>query len=409
MNVFCKGDSTLASRTNLFGIIFQDCNGIGADNITIWFAIGDGIRCTGADSMSHFSKIDCQSCGSLASTDSISAPSSTYTSQVQTGSANSASQTSVLTVGSVPQELMDYLDTSVDGSTVRNAYIRIGGTLHAVLSYTNSTTITVWPWVDSATVNGTTIYYLFGAGFFSTGGDTSNFSIVNLSVSACGLGYACNSLYPATISSFTSQACGIAALIGYRTSGASLGFSIQSGYFETNHFDMVVASQAFCNFSILDNVAIDIAKCYRLYSADAAGIRQVTQLDESGIKADSGFTYNGVRRQHRASNGTIYMYAPEDVYAVGSTLSLTISDDSAYYDIFSRHAIKVHWYANTNGMTPTGSMTFIPPTGGTINGKAVDATQVFNTASGPQTFIVSRKDALTYFIESIAPSTVTKA
>jgi len=217
-------------------------------------------------------------------------------------------------------------------------------------------------------------------------------------------------LYPPRVGTAILQACSIGLLQGGAITSSSEELMIGKLYIELNDDDIVMSSQATSKpLTITQIISPNYAKIKQLWSNNGAGVQVQTQLTEF-VLGDNGRIYTSQNGYQIASSNqqSCRIYEPDPVVIVNNNASLLIVDDDDIYDVFGRRVKFVYWLANTNGMTPTGSMTFTPPTGGTINGKAVDATQVFNTASGPQMFIISRSASLTYFIESVSPSTVTK-
>ena len=401
------GSTTFSTRTNMTGLIVSNSSKVHFEHVMVYYTIADAIRLTGTTSQPSIDYIETAYCGSASQGASIAAPSTSLSSQVQNGSANSASQRSVLTLAAVPQTLKDYFDASLDTSSVRAAYLQIGGRCHWIESYSGST-VTVWPWVDTASV-GSAVEFLFGAGVFATGGDTSVAGISYHTATGCGVAYAGYSLYPASYGSLVTQNCGIALGIGYSTSSASVGFNADRVYFESNELDIVQGTQANCPISIAQTTALSLSKCQRLYSATSAGVRQSEHLGQINIGLDDGRAYTDATRYHQVGTSrNLNIWEPEDFYIQGNTVDFQIVDDAEYLTLFGRKARKVIWYGHANGLTPTGSITFTPPSGATLNGAAADTAQVYNTASGPQEFLVAREDANTWYVEAMAAATITK-
>lgn len=400
-----NGGATFTNRNNMYGLLINDTARSKLDNIVVQYTIGDGIRVTGSSTLTDFGSLGTLQCGSTG-TGSAGAPTSTITAENQTGSVNSAGQRHELTMASVPQQLKDYLDDTVaDSSSVKAAYISIEGSCHFVFSYSGDT-LTVWPWYDAATAVGRTVNFIFGAGLFATGGDVSVLNIGSHDQKLCGVGYAGYSLYPAVFRSAVSQSCGIALMLGFSTSSSANNFSAQYYYFESNLFDIVQGSQADCPTQIEQTTALNLSKCQRLWSANASGTRVNSFLGSTGITGFEGKKYRDVLRLQATSSAfTMDFFQPDPVHIIANTSTVTIADNQDYYDLFGRRANKVYWSTYANGMAPTGSMTFTPPSGGSINGKAADATQVFNAATGPAEFLIIRQNATTWFIEDLTGNT----
>lgn len=407
--IYGAGGSTYANRTNLFGVIFHNCSKVVGQGLNVYSTLCDATRFTGTSAMPTFSYLRSQYCGSGrvdGSYVTLSAPVATFTAPVQSGSTNSANQRSTLTMSSVPQALKDYIDYGLsEGGSA--AYIRVNGNLHMIQSYSGSD-IVVWPWVDPADAGADT-QYIFGAGAYFLGGDVSCPDIQLLDAIQTGIGVAGNSLYPPKIGTAVIQACGIAVLQGASNSAASEEFLIGKLYVELNDVDILMSSQANTPLTILQIVAPDYSKIKQLWSNNGAGVQVRDQLTELVLGSHGRLYKDQYPFQLATSNQvSLRIYDDRPLTIASDTAAVLLVDDDDRYAVFGQRNNFVYWYANTNGMTPTGSITFTPPSGGTINGKAPDATQVFNTATGPQHFIVSRSAALTYFIESVSPSTVTK-
>ncbi len=212
----------------------------------------------------------------------------------------------------------------------------------------------------------------------------------------------------------TTQYNGIGLLCGASVDSAALGLNVNVLYCEANIYEYVHGTTYEDSPVVIgNNVALDVALCQRLYSADATGLRQQTNLGWLALTSEGGQTHTTLREYHseRITISTQFkLHTPEDYFLRATNPVVTLACDVGYLKNFYRRCKLVHWYRETNGMTPTGSITFTPPTGGTVNGKAINTSQVFNTASGPQCFVVtcSGTDGLTWYVEPLAASTVTK-
>lgn len=393
-----SGSTTYTTRGNMYGLIVIDCTRFNASKVDVQYTLGDGVVVTGGSSQGTMGKLEVRYCGSTGRPDATSLDPSELLSQVQTGGINSVTQRSELTLDVVPQEFKDYMDSSEGGST-KSTYVEIGDKTFYVFSYSGNT-ITVWPWVDTA-ATGSDVNWIFGGGLYALGGDTSVLQIDSLSPLVCGLGYAGYSLYPATIDAFTVQGCGIGLLVGSSTSSSASGLNINTGYFEINTFDIVLGSQAQNTFAIHNTIALDMSKVYRMWSGSSSGSPVVSSLLGASIRADRGYDYTD---QRPITSTTIRMWYPFDHYLEGNTVSADIEDDAAYERVFERRRKIVYWSTDTDGMTPSGSVTFTPPAG-TINGAA---SQEYNSATAPQAFILSRASATEWYVEALNPATITK-
>lgn len=403
-SVYGAGGATYADRTNLFCVIFHHCSRM-EGSIYTESSKADGIRFTGTSSQPVTSYIGSRYAGS--GYPSASCPTSTFTAPVQTGSVDSTGQRSTLTMSAVPQQLKDYIDYG-NNEGGHNAYIVVNDHIHEIRSYSGND-IVVWPWVDPADA-GQETNWVFGASVYMAGIDVSIATIGEIDVRVCGIGLVAASLYPPAIMTSHMSSALMGIVIGNDLFGAAEETFIGKAYFEDSvTYQIVMGSQVNTYLSVSTCVNAQPSKWKQLWSNNGASVPAQTQLSTLKI-AFAGREYSSKYMYQVASSNqqSCRMYEPEDVHIIANTGALLIVDDDDFYDVFGQRAKHVYWYSNTNGMTPTGSMTFTPPTGGTINGKAPDATQVFNTATGPQHFIVSRSAALTYFIEPLAPSTVTK-
>jgi hypothetical protein len=406
MQVNCKGDTTYANRGNQVGLVIENCAAMTGEAIHVFFAQSDGIRMVGTSTQMTYDFIRTQYCGAGIA-GATSAPEGVVNSHTTTGTVNSAAQRDILTMSAIPQELKDYIDkataTAFDTNDSFAAYIELDGNCHNVFSYSGND-LTVWPWIVPASV-GNSAKFIFGAGILSSGGDTSVITIQNHDALVCGVGYAGYSLYPASMQSFVSQGCGAALVIGKSTSDASVSFNASRGYFEASLFDLIQGTEAECPIYIGQTTAFDVSKAQRLKSADASGVRASTELGGAAIRLDHGSVFTDQGINQRDGNTTLNFWSPDFFSTRANANVVTIVDNPDFADLFRRKVQHFYWLGNLDGMTPTGAITFNPPAGATLN---ATTTQVFNTATGPVHFILSRKSATEFFVEALNSGNVTK-
>lgn len=396
-----------ATRNNYIGLQVDDCTGASFDHLDIRHFKADGLRITGTTSQPAIAKLDISYCGTgnSASTrlDDVS-----WAHVSETGGVNNANQRSVIELSSLPSDITTYMDTAFSATDNYNpVYLLIDSELYKIESY-SGTQVTIWPWVDPAKAGGTLARFVFGCAIYSDGNDTSVAQFGSVDISACGIAYLGASLYPAAISSFVTQANTIGVLIGESTSGAAEELSILRGYFETNVFDIVQASQAATGISIESTTALHFDKCYRMYSKSSSYVRQHEDLEEISIQ-QNGYTYINRRDENRIqSTVSVEITKPDPFYLTTSGQTVLIACDEDIQRLTKKKTQLVYVYSEANGMAAGGTITFTPPSGCTLNGLAADASQEFNTAVGPQVFLIARADATTFFVEPVGQSTVTK-
>lgn len=398
-----------ADRNNFVGFNLDNCTGSSLGTIDVRDFKADGVRFTGTTSQPSAVKLDISRCGTGNSASTRLADVS-WTHVSETGAANTAAQRSVIDLASLPSDVTSYMDATYSedlGDNYNPVYLEIDGDLFYVVSY-SGTQVTIWPWVDPAKAGVNNARFIFGCGVYSDGGDTSVADLGSLDISVCGIGYLGMSLYPANISSFVGQVNSIGILVGESTSGAAEELSIARGYFETNVFDIVQASQAPTGIQILSTTALSWDKCYRLYSKTGSYIRVRTSLEEIFIVKD-GHEYKNLRDENRVQSAvTVELTKPDPFYLTTSGQTVLIACDEDVQALTNKKTQLVYVYAEANGMSIGGTVTFTPPSGCTLNGGATDASQTYNTSSGPQVFLIARANATTYYVDPLGQSTITK-
>jgi len=166
------------------GLYFESCGNFDMDFLHVTgfaiYGVETGPAGT-SDNHSHFHHIAASRVGSGPRDGTADrGKRTTFSARVDTGSANSFDQRSVLTVASMHPVYLD--------SNGRCSEIRIGGTgpLYTILEVDRgANTISVFPWIEGGVTAGDIEYY-FGAAFCALGNDANLINVGGIQAQACG-------------------------------------------------------------------------------------------------------------------------------------------------------------------------------------------------------------------------------
>jgi hypothetical protein len=398
LQVVCGGGAVYAERTNGFGVRINNSYRCRLDELHVQYAKYDGVHIVngsdagdGNSNLWSIGKLKVESCGSgkAGTTSGIRMPLASVSS---TGSANSFAQRAVLGVTTLP--------TGIRADDL----VKVGSSLHAItaVDYT-ANTVTVFPWLEagsSATATGDVDFYL-GAALYTRGGDSSEGVVEQFDAMNCGVAYGALSLYPALIGSAVVQACAVGVRIGRAPSGAASGGCIPKLYTELNDFDVVqCTSYSALGFVIESASTVQLSKCFSLSPRGSTGTPLAQYAALRGVRLTISEAILQPRPVLFVNARTIALDPKpgmmESIRTNTATITLTRNDDSERLLNASDTALLVAGSGAQNA--PTGTITFAPPSGCTINGGAVDATQKFSGFSGPVMFYI-RKEAANFVVQ----------
>lgn len=215
----------------------------------------------------------------------------TFSARVDTGSANSFNQRSVLTVASMHPTYLD--------SNGRCAEIRIGGTgpLYTILEVDRgASTISVYPWIEGGVTAGDIEYY-FGAVFCALGNDANLINVGSIQAQGCGGALDLQCLYGGTYGTIHCEAGGIALRVSRNPGSTMLGATIGRLYCEGTVKDIRLNSSSLANIVIDSASPIDFTKVESGASVrDGAFVLSNADFKGISIGADNGGFFVSQRR-----------------------------------------------------------------------------------------------------------------
>lgn len=317
-----------------------------------------------------------------------------WSNQVNAGGANSTSQTSTIDVDdNLPLFVEDHATVDDAPLMVRinaeNYYItavdRVGGT------------ITVHPWIDADLLGSGTLEYVFGAAVFMSGANTNVYGVDLLDAFRCSIGLAAGALFAPTVGRLVTQRNGVAWAIGRNRSSSALGGSIQSGYFEDNRIDVAyIAPPSSSNHSVLiSDYALDFGECFTITNPrDSSNVRQPSSTNFNNmVVIEDGEIY---QREKVGSNDTGSSLSLEISAAASQrrfvykrdswTINLTAADNATDINrLFGYDTLELTLFGTGANKQPTGTITFNPPVGFTVNGTT---SAFFTGLTTPAHFII---------------------
>ena len=394
LEVIGQGGITYSTRTNGVGVKVNNCLRFSGDYVRTAYFKYKGVQIEngtteggGNSSLWAFDRLRLEECGSgLANT--VRGVRKNFTSRTDNGSSGSLSQTTTLTLDSMPTGLEQY------------TLCKIGSTVCALTAAPSGNNITVFPWPDTSLSTGTVDFYI-GGGLYVKGGDTSVGEIGTIDATGCSVGYNAMSLYPASIQNFVSQANGIGLAIGRGGNTSSVGGQIDSSYFELDDFDIVKTTVAIVSFNISNALITDSSKVISLSP----------RLTDNTIST----TYNAMRgvairifgkpiqdRPILVANARTLSFDQkpgfiESLRANTATVTLAALGDGGRLYNNSDTAILVAGSGINN--RPTGTITFAPPAEVAINGGVAGGSAAFSNFTGPCLFYVRADSATAYTVQ----------
>lgn len=322
-------------------------------------------------------------CGGLFGWDVGSAPLSgvpamaltgNYSNRVNSGQAGSLGQRTKLTMATMPPAYLDDYGTLTDQVVA----VKIGNRPYRVMEIDRVlSTITVYPWVETAAPASGTLDYIFGGLFMEGGHDGSLANIPQMASTRC-VGWNCMSMYPSNIGWLTSQFDGCAMLFGTPDT-PQYGGRLGGFYSETggSTFEMVMFNGHANRLSIGNISMADFSKWRTPYAWDG-----VHDIQEPGLMLASLES----RQWEKNPNGkAIYPGAYE-----GETIAIQANRPTAVFDPVDRFWVRLAPFdvaedrmfgvrsrrviicgSGSNGQ-PTGIITVEPepPSTKTVNGAA---------------------------------------
>lgn len=308
-----------------------------------------GVHAPQMASLSDWGFIRCYDCGSGYITSNYSLKTN-YTFVESTGSFYSTGQRSVISVSTLPPELLEI---------GRDPVLLLNGTsayyVYDIDRVNNK--LSVFPFLSEADKAGGEFRYSFGGGVGISGGDSSVVGIDCIDAVRCSRAYVNTALYSANVGRIITQYVGIAVVLGQNPSAAHLGGNIGHLYCENNEYNIARITRAAMNVTIGAGTAFDLSKSIFL-----GAFR--TSLDTLGsfnnLAGFSIFDGTNGHLEYRdvpiTSNLDISKGGVHDIVYYSNTLSITLVEpQKALTDLFNRtHRRFVVYGSGING-TPTAT------------------------------------------------------
>lgn len=364
------GDSGLTSRMK-FG------------HIRIQFLSQVGLSLKQLSSLNDMGDVQAYDCGSGMSAAGQSLEAS-WSNKVDAGSSGSTGQTSRIDVTQMPPATVETPTMVVIGTNVH----------YVTATDVPNSRITLFPWIDTSLASGT-LRYLFGAGIYLQGSDASVLGLNQADVQRCGAGLWSAALYGPVVTRLVTQFCCAGMILGLSPSNAYVGTQVNGLYCEGNDFDVIRLTRAAIGANIVSEYAVDTSK-FRYAGAPRTSANLLVYGTGAAFSTIS-FNRQGIYHQ--------YLKQPENAQDAASSLTLDITAEPNWFRTFKRNSWTINLSipstglnlafgydtgtlvclgTNTNG-SPTGTFTFNPPLGSTVNGTTV---VTFTGFSGPAMFVI---------------------
>ncbi len=378
--IYCKGGITWSARTNGIGLRVYNSPRMKFGTLIVKYAKYDGVLIDGTSGLADMSVAITQYNGSGIS--GVVGKAVTASANVNSGSSNSTSQRSTLTLNEVPV-----------GIVYPNTYVKIGTRVHQVMSVNSGANqISVYPWIDSTLGFPQTVQLYMGAGIRIVGGDASAVHLGLHDALGCGIGLLNQSLYPAVVDNFIAQSNGIGTVLGLQSAAAMVGGGMLNSYWEANDFDFVVSAlYPTSGYKIVTTTALTPSKVVRispylndntqngvlLTGMDGISIGISGKNLEKSNDYQGGFTYAN----------TLVTTEPPAVYNIyNDVMTFSLVANPNYNRLFGYQAFTINATGTGGANNPTGTYTFTPETGYSINGGAVGANLTVSGMTTPTVF-----------------------
>jgi hypothetical protein len=382
------GSLSFASRTVRVGFYLVGCQRSLFERLLGRnFSFASVVHAGGNNTLSEVQHLRGWDCGSGHATYSLTG---NWSTPVDSGSVNSVGQRTVVDVTVLPPS---YVTDGTYGAVGDTPYmVRIGSDLHLITAVdTVNNKLSLFPWVSTAATPGS-FQYIFGGALWQRGSDANIIKIGAVDALRAGIGVSAQSLYGPRISRVTSQSCGVGFALGRWYNGASWGTELGNLYVENCYEDLVIVSQPSnsVNAKVTSAYEIDSAKIRRigprssgttytpsfqsLSSIDVYLQGQMLQMEKFGDNAtSSSIGLSPIRRDQ------MYMQTRN-----AFTVPLA-SLDMNFNRLTGTDSFQCVFFGTGASKQPTGTITFTPPAGWTVNGLASVA---FSALTAPPHFAV---------------------
>jgi hypothetical protein len=310
-----------------------------------------------------------------------------FTGFTNNGAAGSTTQTCTLTgvTNFPPQWLYDQYGA--------NIFVRINGLVHKINGFDAvAGTVTVTRQIPSTTPTGT-LTYIWGAGYLPIGNDANCNKVAQIDAQTCGVGIYERGLYPSRIDLALVQDNGVGIMLGDGSAVSCIGADYSGIYCESNQENFILVTR------IVNSVWGTIKFAYEVDLSLVYAIGAPRESDDSydaGFSTFKNFTiwYQGKPYSHQKNGrndafGTSTLsWSPHQLrnaVEVSNSCAVSLSIDDNLNRLLGYDSGKLTLIGTAANGAPTGTITFNPPSGKTVNGGASAAFAGFN---GPATFSI---------------------
>lgn len=388
------GGTSYASRTCVRGVFASGVARAKFGGFRFRYFSQGGLEISSSVSSNNeadFGFVQAYNCGSGNASGSLTA---NWSSPVNSGSSGSTSQRTVINVDVLPPT-----------NVMSNVAVLIGGKAYYVYNIdTINSKITVYPWVDSTLTSGS-LTYIFGGGVVMIGGDSGIMKFEGIDALNCGQCVRISSLYGPVIKAIVAQSCGAGIAVGETPSAAMVTASIDGYYCEGNTIDLFRVSRGSNGVNIHSTYGFDYSKIQetdaaRLSTNDIFYGSSGSLLNYSILDRGNYFSYEKESNNYNASTLSFDVNKPcvNIMYKRNSATINLVAFDVHKNRAFGYNSGSLTYIGTGAGYGPTGSFTFVPPSGTTVNG---GSSAVFSTFTKPVTFNVFYDIAAANFIVSM--------
>lgn len=307
--------------------------------------------------------------------------SANFSGATNSGSSGSTGQNTLITVDVMPP---------TDYDVRQCMFVVINGQLYNVAPADFddiNKTLNIYPWLDSGAGTSGSLYYIFGGGLASLGSDNNIIDLGQIDVQQSGIALWDGALYGAVTRGLVAQDCGIGLIIGRTITGSHVTSRIDGFYCESNTFDLVRMTTAPVTATIAGIYETSYTKMVMMPSARSGTNAMIYGALGNGLNVIASQVYTANKSGNNQTDGSSFLTFPHknaDVYKRDSwTVNLTFDTD--INRVFGYDAMPLIVYGTGADSRPTGTFTFNPPVGWTVNGGASAA---FAGFSGPVHFSI---------------------
>ena len=318
-----------------------------------------------------------------------------WSNPIQSGSAGSTAQRVVIDVTAVPPA------ADIGSGTLESMAVLINGEAYYIYSVDSvNNKLTLYPWIDNTLTSGT-LTYLYGAGVICQGNDAGIINIDQVDAVRCSIGLWSTSLYGPITKRVVAQSCLTALAVGADPNAAAVTLQVSGLYCENNTCDLLRITRADVSGFIPAEYAFNFDKI--LYTGGARAANNIRNRAFDNLRSFQLNRY-GISREYRrdsnnspeasssinifiGANSSAQSWADKTlVYKRNTSWTLNIQTPNAgIHNAFGDTATTIAIIGTGNNGAPTGTFTFNPPGGYTVNGGASAA---FAGFTGPALFCV---------------------